>query len=177
METDRRHVDHGPGKDDVMDSSDEQDDAFSYNLSQEEVDRVKGKKYVDFRVIYKRQLKGPHATATPQQHNVDIPLEEWMRIFMAFQAEHVRSFPRDALSMQGYVNLIIKMKVGGILWLRYDTLFRQKRSKKIDRGSRRVKNWAVTDIVLYVAWQLPWVVTKVGETSSQQPNTNPNNLN
>ncbi len=135
----------------MADSSDEEDDAFSYNLSQEEVDRVRGQKYVDFRVIYKRQLKGPHATATPQHHNVDILLEEWMWIFMAFQAEHVRSFSRDAQSMPGYVNLIIKMKVGGMLWLQYDTLLRQKRSKKIDRGSRRVKNCAVTDIVLYVA--------------------------
>ncbi len=93
-----------------------EDDAFSYNLSQEEVDRVRGQKYVDFGAIYMRQLKGPNATATPlaapQHHNVDIPLEEWMRIFMAFQAEHVRSFPRDAPSMPGYVDLIIKMKVG-----------------------------------------------------------------
>ncbi len=85
-----------------------------------------------------------------------------MQIFMEFQAEHVRSFPRDAPSMPGYVDLIIKKKVGGMLWLRYDTLLWQKRSKKIDRGSRRLKNWAVTDIVLYLACQPPRVITKVG---------------
>ncbi len=47
-ETNRRLADHGPGKDDVADFSDEEDDAFSYNLSQEEVDRVRGQKYIDF---------------------------------------------------------------------------------------------------------------------------------
>ncbi len=164
--TDQRHADHWQGKDDVADSSDEEDDAFSYNLSQEEVDRVRGQKYG-------RQLKGLYATATPsavpQHHNVDIPLEEWMRIFMAFQAEHVRSFPKDAPSMPGYVDLITKMKVGGILWLLYDTLLRQKRAKKIDRGSRRVKYWAVTDIVLYLACQPPRAVAKVGGNKLARP--------
>ncbi len=53
-----------------------------------------------------------------------------MRIFMAFQEEHVSAFPKDAPSMSGYVNLIIKMKVGGMLWLCYDMLLRQKRTKK-----------------------------------------------
>ncbi len=53
--------------------------------------------------------------------------------------------------MPGYVDLIIKMKVGGMLWLHYDTLLRQKIAKKIDRGSRKITNCAVTDIVLYLA--------------------------
>ncbi len=128
---------------------------------------------MDFGVIYGRQLKGPYATATPsatpQHHNVDIPLEEWMRIFMAFHAQHVRSFPRDAPSMPGYVDLIIKVKVRGMLWLWYDTLLQQKRAKKIDRGSRRVKNWAVTDIVLYLACQPPRAIAKVGGNKLARP--------
>ncbi len=67
-ETDRRLADHGPGKNDVEDSSDEEDDAFSYNLSQEEVDRVRGQKYFDFGVIYKRQRHNHPIshTTTPQ---------------------------------------------------------------------------------------------------------------
>ncbi len=62
---------------------------------------------MDFGAIYKRQLKGPYTTATPsaapQHHNVDISLEEWMRIFMAFQVEHVRSFPRDVTDIVLYL--------------------------------------------------------------------------
>ncbi len=114
-----RRADPWPGKDEEEDSSDEEDEAFSYNLSQEEVDMVRGQKYVDFGAVYKRQLKGLYSTATPsavaQHHNIDIPLEELMHIFMAFQAEHVIVFPKDAPSMGGYVHLIIKMKVGGML--------------------------------------------------------------
>ncbi len=76
---------------------------------------------MDFGAVCKRQLKGQYSTAAPsaavQHHNVDILLEEWMYIFMAFQVEHVRVFPKDALSMPGYVDLIIKMKGGGMLWL------------------------------------------------------------
>ncbi len=65
-----------------------------------------------------------------------------------------------------------------MLWLRYDTLLGQKRSKKIDKGSRRIKNWAATDKVLYLACQPTRIVTKVGgKQASQQPNTNHNNLN
>ncbi len=86
---------------------------------------------------------------------MEIPLEEWMRIFVAFQTEHVRAFPKDAPYMPGYDDLIIKMKVGGMLRLQYDTLLRQKRAKKINKGSRKIRNWAVTDIVLYLACQPP----------------------
>ncbi len=77
--------------------------------------------------------------------------------------------PQGYPSMPGYVDLIIKMKVRGMLWLRYDTLFRQKRAKKIDRGSRRVKNWAVTDIVLHLACQPPRAVAKVGGNKLASP--------
>ncbi len=45
---DRRRAEPWPGKDDEADSSDGEDDAFSYNLLQEEVDRVRKQTYVDF---------------------------------------------------------------------------------------------------------------------------------
>ncbi len=98
------------------------------------------------------------STNKTQAHSVDIPLEEWMQIFMAFLTEHVRAFPKDAPSMQGYVDLIIKM-VSGMLWLQYNMLL-QKRANKIDMGSRKIKNWAVTDIVLYLACQPPRSATR-----------------
>lgn len=99
-EADQRQVDPWPGK---------------------EVERVTGQRYVNFGGIYKIQMKGIYATATrpapSQRHNMDISLEEWVRIFMAFQAEHVMAFLKDALSSHGYVDLIIKMKAGGMFWL------------------------------------------------------------
>ncbi len=57
----------------------------------------------------------------------------------------------------------------GMLWLRYDTHLRQKRAKKIDRGLRKARNWAVTDIVLYLACQPPRPIIRVGGNKLARP--------
>ncbi len=73
---------------------------------------------------------------------------------MASTVEHLRAFPKDALSMPGHDDEIIKMKATNMLWLKYDTLVRQKDAKRIARGSRKVKSWTSTDVVLYLAASL-----------------------
>ncbi len=65
-----------------------------------------------------------------------------MGIFLTFMAEHMRVFPKEAVSMPGYMDSIIKMKVSRLQWLKYDMLFRQKRGKRIARGSKKVGSWS-----------------------------------
>ncbi len=110
--------------------------------------------------------------ATPLPRDADIPLEDWIQIFMAFTVEHLRAFPKDAWSMPGHVDLIIKMKATNMLWLKYDTLVCQKRAKRIARGSRKIKSWASTDVILYLACQPPRLLQKP-KTFSQRPSMGP----
>ncbi len=67
--------------------------------------------------------------------------------------EHLRAFPKDALSMPGHMDLVIKMKRTGMQWQKYDMLVSQKRGKKIARGSKKVGSWATTDVILYLECQ------------------------
>ncbi len=76
-----------------------------------------------------------------------------MRIFLAFMAEHMRAFPKEAVSMPCYMDSIIKMKESGLQWLKYDMVFRQKRGKRIARDSKKVGSWSRTDLVLYLECQ------------------------
>ncbi len=91
---------------------------------------------------------------------------------MASTVEHLRAFPKDALSMPGHDDEIIKMKATNMLWLKYDTLVRQKDAKRIARDSRKVKSWTSTDVVLYLACQPPTLLQKP-KTFSQRPSMGP----
>ncbi len=48
------------------------------------------------------------AHTTTQPAIVDMPLEAWLRIFLAFQIEHLQAFPKDALSMPDNMDQIIR---------------------------------------------------------------------
>lgn len=64
--------------------------------------------------------------------------------------EHLRAFPKDALFMLGYMDLIIKMKVYLMQWQKCDIPVKQKRKKWIARGSKKVRSWSATYVVLYL---------------------------
>ncbi len=83
-----------------------------------------------------------------------------MRIFLAFQIEQLRAFPKDALSMPGHMDQVIKMKMTGMQWQKYDMLVRQKRGKKIARESKKVGSRATTDVILYLECQQTSTATK-----------------
>lgn len=95
----------------------------------------------------------PTAPTPSQPTHIDMPLEGWMKIFLAFIVEHLRAFPKDALCIPGHMDLIIKMKVGAMQWKKYGMLVRQKREKWIARGFQNVGSWSATDVVLYLKCQ------------------------
>ncbi len=72
-----------------------------------------------------------------------MPFNEWLQIFQAFQSEHLRAFPKDAVTMLAHIDQIVKMKNAGM------QMCRQKRGTRIARGSKKVGGWATLDVVLY----------------------------
>ncbi len=98
---------------------------------------------MDFGAIYRCHVKGPHAspsttTTTVQQSIADMPFDEWLRIFLSFQSEHLRAFPKDAFTMPAHIDQVVKMKNTGMQRQRYDVMYMQKRGKRIARGSMKV---------------------------------------
>ncbi len=82
----------------VDEGSEEEDDALSYHLPPGETEQIWGLDYVDFGAIYCRHVKGLHfstatSTTTIQLAITDMQFDEWLPIFMAFQREHLRTFP------------------------------------------------------------------------------------
>ncbi len=115
------------GKEEEGDSSEEEDNPFSIYLSLGEVEKIWGHQYVDFGVNFKWYQKGPCPNMAPnpsQAAMVDMPLEDMLRIFLAYQNEHL---PKDTLSMPSHMDQVIKMKMTSMLWQKYDMLVRQKR--------------------------------------------------
>ncbi len=113
---------------------------------------------MDFGAIYRRHVKGSHAspattTTTVQLAITDMLFDEWLRIFRAFQIEPLRAFPKDAVTMPAHIDQIVKMKNSGMQWQCYNVMYRQKRGKKIARGSKKVSGWATLDVVLYLKCQ------------------------
>jgi hypothetical protein len=136
--------------------SDEEDDTLTYTLSDKEVLQVEAQEYLDFSAVYRRHLKAPFDFSKPEElskqvRSEAIPVIEWVRIFCAFQSEHVRFFPKDAPHMPKYVDLILKMSTSYMQWLQYDFTFRTRRAKKALRNPKKVKGWGQTDIELYIA--------------------------
>jgi hypothetical protein len=119
----------------------DEDGAFSYNLTERELVRIQLQEFVDFAAIYRRQLRGPYASL--QQDEIPtkgvslevIPITEWVRIFSAFLVEHVRAFPKDALTLPKYLDLIMQMDANGMDWAIYNLSFRLQRAKRARRSS------------------------------------------
>ncbi len=74
------------------------------------------------------------------------------------------------------------MKNSGIQWQCYDVMYRQKRGKRIARGSKKVSGWATLDVVLYLECQAaklqgrpegPTQRPSLGLTPSQAPTHRP----
>ncbi len=70
---------------------------------------------MDFGAIYHRHVKGPQpspatTTTTVQLAITDMPFDELLRIFLAFQSEHLTAFPKDAVTMPAHIDQIVKMK-------------------------------------------------------------------
>ncbi len=108
-----------------------------------------------------RRAPAPNMTPNPSQlAMVDMPLEDWLKIFLAFQIEHLRAFPKDALSMPGHMDQVIKMKMTGIQWQKYYMLVKQKSGKKMAKWSKKVGSWETTDVILYLECQLLRPATK-----------------
>jgi hypothetical protein len=137
---------------------DDEDGAFSYNLTERELVRIQMQEFVDFAAIYRRQLRGPYASL--QQDEIPtkgvalevIPITEWVRIFSAFLVEHQRAFPKDALTLPKYLDLIMQMEANGMDWATYDLSFRLQRAKRARRASV-LSPWSKTNIELYIGCQ------------------------
>ncbi len=72
-------------------------------------------------------------------------------MFCAFQAEHLRLFPKDGPHMPKYVDLVIRMANTGMNWQHFDTTYRRKRAMRLQRRNRKVRSWAKNDIKLYIS--------------------------
>ncbi len=118
METVQHHVNTLTGKDrsrEIGDSDDEED-SFTYILTEGNVLKVSKLEFLDFSTIYKRSQKPLHHPAKQEpdsshksEAGVEVPIYTQIQIFCAFQAEHVRFHPKDALHLPKYIDLIMKM--------------------------------------------------------------------
>ncbi len=52
--------------------------------------------------------------------------------------------------MPAHIDQVVKMKNAGMQWQWYDAIYRQKRGKRIARGSKKVSGWVTLDVVLYL---------------------------
>ena len=132
----------------------EDETSFLYSLSDKELRGVGRGEYLDFLQVYRRAkgeldlASGPAAKKpSPSLLTKDV----WIRIFLAFMAEHTRIFPRDAPAMAAYLELVISMESLNMDWLRYDESFRMARARRMLRGDLRPKPWNRMDVPLYVA--------------------------
>ncbi len=129
---------------------------------------------MDFGAIYCCHVKEPHSSpamtiTTAQLAITDMPFNEWLPIFLAFQSEHLRAFPKDAVTMPAHFEQIVKMKNTGMQWHCYDVICRQKRGKRIARGCRKVGGWATLHLVLYLECQAAkWHGRQVGQKGPTQ---------
>lgn len=74
-------------------SSEEEDDAFSYYLIKEDVEKVWGQQYMDFGAIHRQHLKSHYYVATLPNHSHSSqyghPTGGWIQTFMAFKVAHL----------------------------------------------------------------------------------------
>ncbi len=150
-----KHTADLTGKEEDSDSSQEELDSFSFTLTSEEVEKVGEQEFLDFSVIYKRHLAVPLWPGRGGLPLIRVSVKDWARIFMAFQAENARWHPKESTALPAYGDLILKMERAGMQWAKYDVIFRHKRAKQIIRRPKKVKNWSVTDIELYLCCDAP----------------------
>ncbi len=120
----------------------------------EEVRKVAQQQYIDFSAMIQRHQKNPYSGKKDQprsQAQADVPVTEWVRMFCAFQAEHLRIFHKDGPHMPKYVDRVIWMANMGMNWQHFDTTYRQKKAKRLQRQNRKVRSWAKNDIELYIS--------------------------
>ncbi len=53
--------------------------------------------------------------------------------------------------MPKYVDRVIWMANTGMNWQHFDTTYRQKRAKRLQRRNRKVRSWSKNDIELYIS--------------------------
>ncbi len=136
------------------DLSDDEDEALTYTLSMEEVKKVAQQHYIDFSAMFQRHQKNPYSGKEDQpksQAQVDVPVTEWVRMFCAFQDDHLWLFPKDGPYMPKYVDRVIQIANTGMNWQHFDTTYRQKRAKRLQRRNCKVRSWAKNDIELYIS--------------------------
>ena len=147
----QQHIGRFAGKD--VDDDYEEESSFLYNLTDKELRCVARGDYVDFLAIYRRvkgELEQPQSAAK-KNLTTQLSKDTWVRIFIAFQAEHTRVCPKDAPAMAAYQELILSMESLGMDWQRYDENFRIARARRLQRGDQRPKPWNRMDVPLYVA--------------------------
>ncbi len=159
---------------DESDSSSEEQDSFSFMLTPEKVTTIKDREYLDFTTICHRHQRSPcglgDVTASSfGADKSDMSVTDWARIVLAFHAENARWHPCEATALPAYGDLILKREKSGMQWARYDIISRQKRAKQIVRRPRKVKNWSVTDIELYLNCDVPREVYYKGTTTKCAP--------
>ena len=133
-------------------SDDDEDDTLTYTLNMDEVKQVAQQDYLDFSSTYIRQQKAAYSDRVNHQkgqNELDVPLTAWVCMVCAFQAEHLRSHPKDGPNMPRYVDRIVRMANGGMNWQHFDVTYRQRRAKRLQRPNRRVRSWARNDLELY----------------------------
>ena len=142
---------------------------FKYYLTEREVISVRKEEYLDFEKIHRRvhrKTGGPKVNVTldgaqfefdasqTENKTSSLTIQEWIYVFLSFQAEHVRLFPKDGPVMPKYMELILSMSERGLDWRKYDENFRMSRAKwRRIKGTRKtgICNWNKTNIELYLA--------------------------
>ncbi len=152
-----KHIADLTGKEEDSDSSQEELDSFSFTLTSEEVEKVGEREFLD---IFKRHLRSPYGLDDEDSLSSgcgisDMSVNDWARIFMAFQTENAGWHPKESTVLPAYGNLIFKMERIWMQRAKYDVIFRQKCVKQIIRCPKKVKNWSVTDIELYLCCDAP----------------------
>lgn len=167
------------------DSDSDDDIIFNRMLLPAELDLIQKQKYLDFEKVFRRGQKkgggGPKLninymnesfTITPQAptSTSEMSFEDWEDIFLSFQSEHCKWFPRDASKLPKYHESLREMKRHNMDWKRYDESFRLSRARKLARNpaSRSVLPWSHTDLQLYLSCT-PKLTPQAAPTKS--PNT------
>jgi len=151
----QHNVDQLPVIDHILVADDVEDDSLTYTLSPAEGIRVRDQAFIDFGAVYHRHKASPFALALVDNELQgakkvyhDIPILEWVRIFAAFMAEHVRYFPQDSTHMPRYMDRVVSLALTQGCWSLYDVTYRMRRAKRAASVPHSVRPWSVPDMEL-----------------------------
>lgn len=154
-ETVQQHIDSLTSKTPVYSFIDEEEYSFTYNLTEQEIEKIAKLEYIDFSKVFYRVHRHAGSEAETGKKSSTLPemtKDAWSLIFLAFFSEYARVFPAEASAMTKYMELILLMERNGMDWRRYDETFRINRAKKAHRGrASKLNSWATTDLELYLA--------------------------